>query len=149
MTTKSQQKDQQLLNEIKEGNIRKAVKLLNAGANPNSSDITGWTPLHYAAYHNSSEAVILLLNHHANPNAAANNGWTPLHSAASHNYTTITNLLIQHNADPDATTTTGQTPYQLATDNNHTEMARLIKDYINIAERGKQLLRTTEKTTLA
>ncbi len=45
MTTKSQQKDQQLLNEIKEGNIRKAVKLLNAGANPNAVDDHYRTPL--------------------------------------------------------------------------------------------------------
>ena len=60
----------------------------------------GWTPLHIAAQHKSSDEIELLIQHGADVNSQENsNGSTPLHIAAQHKSSDEIELLIQHGAD--------------------------------------------------
>jgi hypothetical protein len=52
--------------------------LLEAGANPNESDIHNWTAIHHAAALNNRDICSLLLNHKADPNLKTNLNGTAL-----------------------------------------------------------------------
>jgi ankyrin repeat protein/beta-lactamase regulating signal transducer with metallopeptidase domain len=56
--------------------------LLEAGADPNASDLSGRSPLHLAAATGNVEAVVELLDGGANADMPTNVGSTPLHVAA-------------------------------------------------------------------
>ena len=92
-----------------EGNIR---LLLAAGANPNTVDRYGWTPLHAAVFRGHEEIIQLLLAAGADPNAGDQQyGWTPLHYTASFGCEEIVQLLLAAGADP-RLRTDGETPAQ-------------------------------------
>lgn len=55
------------------------ILLLEAGANPNSTNASKRTPLHLAVDRNSPEIVTALLKAGAKPNLLDQDGWTPLH----------------------------------------------------------------------
>jgi ankyrin repeat protein len=57
--------------------------LLKHGANVESADKDGWTPLKSASLKCHLEIVRELLNHGAKLESADKNGWTPLMSATS------------------------------------------------------------------
>ena len=74
--------------------------LLKAGANPNSSTVTGTTALMMAASSGSADAVKVLLDHGANVNAAdLAHGQTALMFAASLNRADTIKVLMAHGAN--------------------------------------------------
>jgi len=73
--------DQELIDVAKEGHPGKIAFLLNLGANKDTTDKYGSTPLHYAAANGHTRAVITLLDRGASVNTTSNDGSTPLHSA--------------------------------------------------------------------
>jgi ankyrin repeat protein len=63
-----------------DGNAERVKELLKKGADPNTKDKKGRTPLHWAApYKGHVEVVKLLLEHGADPNIKNKYGRTPLH----------------------------------------------------------------------
>jgi ankyrin repeat protein len=50
-----------------QGHVDTVRALLDAGADVNAADVTGWTPLHAAAYNGDLQIVKLLLGHGAIP----------------------------------------------------------------------------------
>ena len=101
-----------------------ARTLLDAGADPNSQDKYGRTPLHDAAFFAQIATVKMLLNAGANPNALADRGITPLHSAVSYNKylgddghrskNPVIRILIDAGAKLEAQTAEGRTPFHYA-----------------------------------
>jgi hypothetical protein len=75
--------------------------LLDKGADVNSRDIRGGTPLHLAAYYGPIESVILLVDKGSDVNATENFGKTPLVLAAEGNHVDIIKYLISKGADLD------------------------------------------------
>ena len=59
---------------------------------------TGWTPLHDAAYSNSTACIHMLLQHGANIHACANSGATPLCFAAQEDATEAVECLLGYGA---------------------------------------------------
>ena len=128
-----------------------ARRLLEMGADPNSSDIgddsefkgeelqrlehlgviwgwfnTGDTPLAVAASFNSSAVAALLIDKGANIHAKDTDGWTPLHVAASENAPEVVSLLIKSGADIHAKSNNGGAPLHYAARNNSLKAVSLL-----------------------
>ena len=97
----------------------KIALFLEAGADPNTRNRNGDTPLHIVARGGARADVVAdaLLAAAADVNARNHEGWTPLHNAARARGgdTTLLRLLLQAGADVDARTQLGETPLHLAT----------------------------------
>ena len=83
----------------KDGNIEAVKQHLDAGADVNTKDEFGRTPLHGAAYKGHKETVELLIAKGADVNAKDKRGWTPLHWVVSGGHKEIVELLIAKGAD--------------------------------------------------
>ena len=99
--------------------VSDVTRCLQAGANPNARNKSGFTPLHWAAStgwyrHGSAETVTALLKAGANPNARNGGGATPLHFAAGAAHTEAVEALLQAGADLEARTKGGGTPLHSA-----------------------------------
>ncbi|KAL5711257.1 hypothetical protein ACHQM5_021732 [Ranunculus cassubicifolius] len=82
-----------------QGHIDTAVYLLEKGANPNITDICGFTPLHFAAFEGHEEFLHKLLSKGANVDALSNVG-TPLQRAALRGKQGAIKILLDHHANP-------------------------------------------------
>jgi class 3 adenylate cyclase len=74
--------------------------LLDAGANINSANRTGFTPLHHAAESGSKEAAILLIARGANLTLRNRNEQTPEQTATAHHHPEVGEILRQATASP-------------------------------------------------
>ncbi|KAK7793777.1 hypothetical protein R5R35_013032 [Gryllus longicercus] len=89
--------------------------LVCAGANVNARNRYGATPLHSAAYSDTSgTCTAALLNAGARINVVDADGWTPLHAAAAFTNSTSMQLLQSAGADPEARNSYGFKPLDLA-----------------------------------
>ena len=91
-----------------------AAALVSCGADVNGRDTSelGFTPLHYAAWHDSPDVAKLLIDRGADVNMNTgygsamlhliNDGGTPLHLAAAANALHVVKLLIDHGTDVNA-----------------------------------------------
>lgn len=79
--------------------------LLENGADIESVDNNGYSPLYRACYHNSIQSAVILLQFGANVNITAKNliskiEWTPLHEAVHNDNVDLVRLLLQNGALP-------------------------------------------------
>lgn len=110
LKTRSFKSDEELffLNQVliyatKKGQLEVMQRLLSLGADPNTRNHEGKTPLFIAMESNCRnecimQIVALLLDHKADPNIPANNGFTPLTAVTA--FPEITELLLLHGAHP-------------------------------------------------
>jgi len=93
----------------------KAQELLAAGADPNTQDHAGWTPLHEVAQKAHVELVNLLLENGANPNVpGGDDNATPLHDAVSSGNAEVVRSLVRSGADKNALDSSSKTPADMA-----------------------------------
>ncbi len=107
-------------------------RCLRAGADPSAQDGDGWTPLHYAAHHTASPAVIVaLLEAGADPNARGNDGMIPLHNAALNNTNQdVIAALLRAGADPTAEIDGGGTPIDAANHSGNSVIAAMLESAV-------------------
>ena len=74
--------------------------LLQAGANPNMTDVVGEFPLLLAALKNDRDVVLILLQGGAKPNIGNRFGITPIHRAAGYGHKRVVKQLLDGGADP-------------------------------------------------
>ena len=91
-----------------------------------SVDENGSTPLHWACYSGSEEAVNFLLNLNANINEQDKEKFTPLHLAANEGRENIVLKLLQKNADKYLTNNKGELPLDLARKKNHKRIEKIL-----------------------
>jgi hypothetical protein len=106
-----------------------ALCLLDAGADPNSTNASGRTPLHLAVERNNPALVTALLKAGAKPNARDKDGWTPLHHAAAKNQLASATALLDGGADPMTLSELGGTPLHEAAASGGAEIVRLLLDH--------------------
>jgi len=100
------------------GRIAATVALLDAGADPNSREIDGWTPLHQAAQYGTDKIIKSLVQAGANLEARDKYDETPLHWAAQWGTVHTVTALLDAGANPKAKDQKGRTPFDLAKDND-------------------------------
>ncbi|CAD5210060.1 unnamed protein product [Bursaphelenchus xylophilus] len=127
-----------LLEATSRGAYHEVQELLANGADPNSHNEDGLTPLHQCAIDKNLRIVELLLQYRADVNATDTELWTPLHAAACCGYRDIVAVLIHHGADLLAVNAEGNMPYDICDDEEtldliETEMANngITQEYIN------------------
>ena len=82
------------------------------GADLNSRDADGWTPIHYAARFANTPAIIAALAEAgAYLDATGKDGWMPIHFAARYNSSAeVVAALVAAGSDPNAAADYGQRP---------------------------------------
>jgi ankyrin repeat protein len=78
-----------LYRAVDDGNIECVRKILEAGADVNEADSSGFTALHVAARNGNLEVVELLVEHKANVNARLDRGLTPTYLASREGRTNV------------------------------------------------------------
>ena len=79
-----------------------------------STDLQGNTPLHWASYNSSEEAINFLLSYMTDINIKNNDGKTPLHIAVFTEKPSLIKKLIKRGGDINIKDKNGKTPYDLA-----------------------------------
>ena len=111
------------------GDLAALSRALDNGANPNSSDAGGYTPLIYAVYDNHVGCVARLIEAGANPNCHAHSAPdTPLNVASLHGFTPIIRVLLAGGARADFVPPDSQyrSPLRCAIRNGHLPAVRLL-----------------------
>ena len=109
--------------------------LLQYGANVNTLDHIGYSPLHVALRRHTPQScpaiVLLLLKYGANieTRVLERIEATPLCIAVMENDAEITRILLQHGADVDAATINGNTPLMNAVRLGHTEIFHILLEF--------------------
>jgi ankyrin repeat protein len=114
---------------VKTEELALVESLLASGADPNSLDQDGFTPLENAILQDSLALVNLLLANGAEPNQPTSLQSSYLHIAAMKNYVEIAKVLIENGADINATTTIdniGYTPLDLAVTLDYVAVVQLL-----------------------
>jgi uncharacterized protein len=94
--------DTELIRAIKRGDLTEVERLMHAGANPNSGDTQGWTPLFHAAGTGRTDIMRSLLAHGAEVDSQRSAGFTPLFSAILSRHLEAIRLLLDAGASADA-----------------------------------------------
>jgi hypothetical protein len=98
--------------------LKTVQALLDLGADVNSRDFIGYTPLDFASlgHFNDPRVVRSLLDHGADLNVGALDGLTPLHRASQKGKIEIARLLVEHGTGVEVQDKSGRTPLDVALD---------------------------------
>ena len=102
--------------------------LLKKGADADTQDKDGDTPLHGAALNGNSDILRLLLENGADPNIRNNVGGTALMWAAAYGHPNASQLLLDKGADPAVKDVDGLTAADWAERNEHVDLARMLRE---------------------
>lgn len=140
LAMKNQPQFKDFSRENKEKKITDAVELLLAkGADVNTKDNTGDTPLHYAAAYGYTNIGKELVAHMAKINIRNNLGETPLHTAVFWGHKEIIEFLLSYGADKTSKTKKGNTPLDYAVDVGFAGIVKLLggdTDILNFVNNG-------------
>ncbi|KAK2130692.1 ankyrin repeat-containing domain protein [Fusarium oxysporum II5] len=97
--------------------------LLQSGADVNTSDVRGYTPLYMASLGGFIDIVEILTQKGAGLNVKTVAGETPLHASSAMGHLRVTQLLIQHGADVASKDNSGRNPLHYACRSGDLEVA--------------------------
>lgn len=114
----------------RDGDARKAARLIMAGADVNLRDSRGYTPLHFAAQEQKVEVAKVLLDGGAKIDEPDNDGNTPLSNAVFYyrGDGSMIQLLRARGADAFAKNQYGVSAIDIARDNSNPELAKYFED---------------------
>ena len=127
LASQSQNLESVLLEAASAGNTDMVRSFLDKGANIESKNEVGATPLIFASAKGQKEVVALLLDRGANVNAKTSTGITPLMAAASGGYADIVKLLLAKGADVYAKDQQGLTALSMAVASGDSQVTDLLK----------------------
>ncbi|XP_065888450.1 ankyrin repeat domain-containing protein 39-like isoform X2 [Dysidea avara] len=111
-----------------DGELSKVTKFLSSSINPNLTDSSGYTPLHYASRNGHHEVCEALLKGGADVDFQTRGGATALHRAAYMGHMSIVQLLLNHRANVMLQDGDGKTALHKAAERQHNEITRLLID---------------------
>lgn len=112
--------------------------LIEKGANVNSLNKYGYTPLHYSILQRHIDVASMLIKAGADTDIPNVWGNTPLHTCAGRNFLREAKFLIENNADIDTKNFIGETPLFAAVKFGHEDMILLlIKNGADVNARDK------------
>ena len=120
--------DDELNGAIVANDVDRVAYLLTHGAQGNSYDGQGYTPLITAIRSGSVEGATYLIEHKADANLRDRSGWTPLMWATWGDNPMLVEMLIAHGAKLDATDNGGLTPLAIAAQNAKIKSTRVLLD---------------------
>ncbi|MBS0627285.1 MAG: ankyrin repeat domain-containing protein, partial [Verrucomicrobia bacterium] len=106
------------------GDLANVIRLLNAGADANTVNSDGTTPLTTASYNGHIDVVKSLIEAKANINQSDPAGQTALYISVFKGHTEITKALLQAGADVNKPTLRGLTPLIIASYKGHIEVVK-------------------------
>jgi ankyrin repeat protein len=118
--------DLALVKAVKAGEQAAAVKLLEAGANPNQRSADGTTALHWAARNNDAMLADRLLRAKANPHPENRYGITPMALACESGSPAIVERLLKAGVSADATGPYGETALHTCAYAGNTAAVRML-----------------------
>ena len=127
-----QEANKKLLDAAKEGSLKDVREALLQGAELETTDKEGWTPLYWACASNHLAVATYLMVQGAQIGAKGESTNTPLHIACHRGHLKIIALLLDRGAQIEARNETGSTPLHKACYDNHPETVALL------LERGAQ-----------
>jgi ankyrin repeat protein len=119
--------NEQLIEAAERGDMPSITTFLAKGANVNSRDKHGWTPLMWATSYDRANAVRLLLEKGADVNSKGKAGETALTQASGFGYTEVMTVLLDSGADVNAQDERGWSALRHAAAERHTDAVNLLK----------------------
>jgi uncharacterized protein len=116
-----------LLEAASNGQTDIVKAFLDKGANIETKNDVGATPLIFASAKGQKDVVALLLDRGANINAKTTSGITPLMAAAAGGFPEIVQLLLAKGADVSAKDQQGRTAFSMAQAAGESQVADLLK----------------------
>jgi ankyrin repeat protein len=110
-------------------NIDNVKDLLKFGADIESPDREGYTPIMFASNAGDARIVKLFIESGANVNAKANDNSTPLMFASQRGFDEITKILLDAGAEINARGNHGLTALGFASQNGHLKVKKLLLKY--------------------
>jgi quinoprotein dehydrogenase-associated probable ABC transporter substrate-binding protein len=120
--------DDELNNAIVANDVDRVAYLLRHGAQVNSTDGEGFTPLISAIRSGLVAVATYLVEHKADANLPDRSGWTPLLWATWGDSPALVEMLLAHHAKLDAKDNDGLTPLGIAAQNGKAKAARALLD---------------------
>jgi quinoprotein dehydrogenase-associated probable ABC transporter substrate-binding protein len=120
--------DDELNNAIVADDLDRVGYLSTHGANVNSHDGEGYTPLISATRAGFTDVASFLAEHKADPNLPDLSGWTPLMWAAWGDDPKLVTMLLSHGAKLDSTDKDGLTPLAIAAQNGKVKATLALLD---------------------
>jgi ankyrin repeat protein/GTPase SAR1 family protein len=100
--------------------------LLQSGADVNTSDVRGYTPLFVASFYGCISVVEMLIHKGAGLNVKTVSGATPLQASSVSGHLRVTQLLVQHGADVATRDNCGRNPLHNACRSGNLELVNFI-----------------------
>ncbi|KAH8202374.1 hypothetical protein TruAng_003447 [Truncatella angustata] len=122
------------------GNMETIRTLLAFGADLDTRNQRGRTPLYEAVMWQHLEQATQLLDYGSDLEIADNNGWTPLYSAVLQGHAPLTRLLCKRGAFVDKKDKTSQTPLHYAVSQGRQEIVEMLVDTgadVNLISKGE------------
>lgn len=120
---------EQLFEAIQNGNLADASNAIKNGADVNTPDKSGNTPLFFAAYYGRENIVKYLVNKHADIDRINNLGDTPLYIAAQNGHENIIKYLALQGADINKMNSEGASPLIVASQQGHKNVVRYLIEH--------------------
>ncbi|MBI4472363.1 MAG: ankyrin repeat domain-containing protein, partial [Acidobacteria bacterium] len=120
------ERETKLLTAAADGRSHDIEQLLSAGANINTVDRRGWTPLHYAIEQKHTETALLLIRKGADIRKLTESECSPLTFAAQENDVALIKELLMRHVPVEPVTVNGTTPLIIAAAHGSVEAAELL-----------------------
>ena len=113
----------ELLRAATEGNVETAKSLIDKGADVNTQNTLGWTPLHAAIWNSRQQMVEMLIENKADINKTNHKGEASLYFAAEKGQRSIVEMLIANGADINIVSNENKNALTIAREKGHNSIA--------------------------